>query len=416
MKNLLYLFTVLLLLISSCEKPPEKGEFGNPLIKFYGDAKDDIAYSIAETSDGYVICGKLTILERDVNLAGDTVIVGENPNFGLIKTNLKGEQQWVYNYDSRDQLFDEGRKVIVLDDGSFVCLGTVTLSFFGLGTFTNIFVTKISPTGQLVWEQTYGNFDNQVGYDILYDDASGGFLIVGSDGTFDSRNIYILSIDSSGSEIEECIYETPWDDYAKKAVFFNGLFYVILNTESNLSSEPITGPKNFNIGVVSAELGNFDGKEPKVYGGSGDDEVSDLVLLGNEIAIIGTKSRGVDSKEGLFMKIGPGTLQDSYEISSFDLFEASNVVEINSIALIPGVGIMVSGTTGGADQSGNMLFTFLDNDGNNISDPPAYISGGTGLQVVYDAIIGSDGKVVAVGSNSYGGNSLITLMKFDPWE
>ncbi len=77
---------------------------------------------------------------------------------------------------------------------------------------------------------------------------------------------------------------------------------------------------------------------------------------------------------------------------------------------------MAAGTTGGIDQSGDMLFMFLDNDGNNISYPKTYITGGTGLQTVYDAIIDSEGKVVAVGINSYENNSLITLIKFDPWE
>ncbi len=72
MKRLIYLFPILILLVSSCEKPPEKGEYGNPLLKFYGDAKEDIGYSVAETSDGYVICGKLTILERELKDGGDT--------------------------------------------------------------------------------------------------------------------------------------------------------------------------------------------------------------------------------------------------------------------------------------------------------------------------------------------------------
>ena len=64
MKKIIYLFTVLLIISSSCEKPVDRGEFGNPLIRFYGDAKDDIGYSIAETTGGYVICGKLTVIEE----------------------------------------------------------------------------------------------------------------------------------------------------------------------------------------------------------------------------------------------------------------------------------------------------------------------------------------------------------------
>lgn len=417
MKRLIYVFTILFLLVSSCEKPPDKGEFGNPLLKFYGDAKEDIGYSIAETDDGYIICGKLTILERDVNLAGGTVIKSENANFGLIKTNKSGKQQWTY--DSGDEWLDEGRKVLVLSDGSFVCIGTVTVGAAG-STNSDILVTKVSSSGDLIWEQTYGNLYDQVGYDIINDEVSGGFLVVGSDDGLQNANIpgnrdmYILSIDASGNIVEEYKPGKQSDEVAKKALLFNGLFYVIGITDE--SPPQYVGPKNYNIAIVPAEFGNFNGKDYKIWGEGGDEEVSDVVSLGSEFAIVGTKRLGVDSKEGLFAKVGPGTLPDTKVFSSFDLLASSNVVELNSITLVPGVGLLAAGTTGGTDQSGDMLFMFLDSDGNNISYPETYISGGTGLQSVYDAIVDSDGKIVAVGINSYENNSLITLLKFDPFE
>lgn len=419
MKRLIYLFPILFLLVFSCEKPPDKGEYGNPLLKFYGDAKEDIGYSIAETADGYIICGKLTVLERDINLTGDTVIKSENANFGLIKTDKSGTQQWAYN--SGDQWLDEGRKVLVLDDGSFVCIGTVTKGAAGT-TDSDILVAKVSSAGDLIWEKTYGNLLNQVGYDIIHDEASGGFLVVGSDNGFQNgnesgnRDMYILSIDASGNVVEEYKPGKSTDEVAKKVLLFNGIFYVIGITDE--LPRGYVGPINYNIAIIPAEFGNFTGKDYEVYGMGGDDEVSDVVSLGNEFAIVGTTTSGVDSKEGLFVKFGPGVLpeSDSVDFSSFDLLASSNVVEINSITLVPGVGLMAAGTTGGTDQSGDMLFLFLDNDGNNISYPKTYITGGTGLQTVYDAIIDSEGKVVAVGINSYENNSLITLIKFDPWE
>ena len=44
------------------------------------------------------------------------------------------------------------------------------------------------------------------------------------------------------------------------------------------------------------------------------------------------------------------------------------------------------------------------------------ISGGIGRQVINDLIEESDGKLIATGSNGDDIRSLITLLKFDPWE
>ncbi len=45
-----------------------------------------------------------------------------------------------------------------------------------------------------------------------------------------------------------------------------------------------------------------------------------LVSFGSELAIVGTTTSGVDSKEGLFVKFGPGVLPetDSVDFSIFD--------------------------------------------------------------------------------------------------
>ena len=415
MKRNIFPLIILFALISSCEKPIEKGEAGNPLVRYYGDAREDIGYSIAETSDGYIICGKLTIITRSVE-DGVSRIESENPNFGLIKTDRKGIQLWSYN--SGGEWFDEGRKVLVMDDGSFVCVGTTTVGAAGT-TNTDVLVTRISSSGDLVWERTYGNLFNQRGYDIVHDPGSGGFFVVGSTDDYSNGlnspgklDMLMFSITSAGDLIETYSTGTETNEYAKRVVAFDNKYYVIGETEG---THPYLtgGDQKTNIMIVPAEFSNFVGKDFKIYGTGEAEKVSDVVSLGSELVIVGTVGE-TDSKEGLFVKIGPGTLEEQYGFEYFDL--SSNVVELNSVTIIYGVGLLVCGNTGGTDLSGDMLFMFLDNDGNNIQSPGTYITGGTGLQSANDAIIDSEGKVVAVGLNRYENNSLITLLKFDPWQ
>ena len=49
-----YFFILMLILLSSCEKNKDVNE---NLLKFYGDALEDIGYSVAKAGDGFVIAG-----------------------------------------------------------------------------------------------------------------------------------------------------------------------------------------------------------------------------------------------------------------------------------------------------------------------------------------------------------------------
>ena len=56
-----YFFILMLILLSSCEKNKDTNE---SLLKFYGDALEDIGYSVVRADNGYVIAGQLTEVNR----------------------------------------------------------------------------------------------------------------------------------------------------------------------------------------------------------------------------------------------------------------------------------------------------------------------------------------------------------------
>lgn len=425
MKKFFYLFAGLLIIAFSCEKPSDKGEFGNPLLRFYGDAKEDIGYSIAETTGGYAICSKLTVIERGLNDAGSTVIVNENPQFGLIKTRRDGIQEWVYHTGGDG--FDEGRSVIALADGSFVCAGTVTVTT-GNTTHRDILVTRISSSGQMIWESYYGDEQNQTGeyfnqecYDLIRSYSGTGYLVVGSDNDDTrgnnpgNRNMYLLSVNNDGGYIDSYSPGFGGDEYAKSvSITPSGNFIAVGTTDESTTDTP--GQDGLNIMTIIGSFTNLNQSNIKVYGGAEDEYVTDVVESISGNSIVGIREFGQDSKRGLFvdMEVYGTDLPRTLEFSEFDL--ESNVLEILSLIRIPEGGYIAAGNTGGTEQSGDMFFMFLDDQGNNVASPRTFKTGGTGLQSVNDAIIDSEGKVVAVGINSYENNSLITLLKFDPWE
>ena len=424
MKRITYILFSALLVLSSCEKVVDKGEYGNPLLKFYGDAKSDIGYSIAEISDGYIICGKLTVITRDKNDAEATIIVDEDPQLGVIKVNRSGIQQWEYTGGGSE--FDEGRKIVVLNDGSFVCLGTTTVES-GLGQNKDVFITKISSSGSMIWENSIGGLFDQEGLDIV--ESSNGFVIAGSTSDYTggtgntpgNRDFFVLSVSSLGDSLGSYSYGYAYDDFAERLVALpNDNFLLIGTTDQSSTDTPGQAGSNIMIGTAKVLAGGeiqFNPANTKIYGGADNEEFSDAVSIGSCVALVGTRNFGLDSREGIFKIFDisdPGSLPLSIEFKDFTL--ERDVVSLNSLTIMPGVGYMASGTTGGTDSSGDMLFMFLDQDGNNSSKLQRYETGGTGLQEAFDAILDSNGKFVAVGANSYENNSLVTLLKFDPWE
>ncbi|MEZ5012479.1 MAG: hypothetical protein R2744_13290 [Bacteroidales bacterium] len=165
--------------MSSCEKPVEKGEFGNPLIKFYGDALADVGSSIAISDNGFVICGSITLMDRITNESGGREIVlgSEHKDMGVIITDKKGVQQNIINIGSPG-VEDIGRKVISYN-GSFYCLGTATVEHAGIPD-RDVVVARIDGQGQLLDTWFIGDQYNQFAFDIIPNNTNSGFIICGA--------------------------------------------------------------------------------------------------------------------------------------------------------------------------------------------------------------------------------------------
>ena len=158
-------------------------------IRIYGGAGNDDAHSASETSEGGFI------------------IVGYSSSFGagpqdvyLMRMDSNGEPYWIRTYGGAN--YDFGYSVQQTSDGGYIIAG-YTWSF-GAGS-ADVYLLKISPSGDTLWTRTYGGANDDRGYSVQQT-LDGGYIIAGftnytGQGTAD---LYLIKTDANGSSgVEE---------------------------------------------------------------------------------------------------------------------------------------------------------------------------------------------------------------------
>ncbi len=127
----------------------------------YDSGYTDFGYTIEHAGDGgYVICGY-----SEMN--GDTDLL-------LIKIDGAGNEVWTQHYGgSRDE---RGYGVAVSDAGDFYAAGYT--ESYGLGSLKNGWVIQVDNSGQMLWSQTYGGYEDDELLSIRKT-ADGGFCACG---------------------------------------------------------------------------------------------------------------------------------------------------------------------------------------------------------------------------------------------
>jgi len=130
--------------------------------QWYGGASVDVAYDVREKpSGGYIAIGH-------TNSSG-----AGSADFFLINTLAGGDSIWTKTYGGTDH--DAGFSIVVASDYNYV-IGGSTFSY-GSGS-QDVYVIKVSPTGEFIWGETYGGADYDDGYSIQ-ETLDKGYVICG---------------------------------------------------------------------------------------------------------------------------------------------------------------------------------------------------------------------------------------------
>ena len=155
--------------------------------KTYGGPEAEQCTSVKQTNDGgYLIVGGTNSFGAG---SGDVYVV---------KTNSGGDTLWSKTYGGTNS--DGGGDIHQTLDGNYIIVGT-TYSFSG-STFSNAYLLKINPVGEILWTKTIGEINCREGGFIIQPTSDSGYLLFGErEGSGGAGGIDLLAIktDSTGS-------------------------------------------------------------------------------------------------------------------------------------------------------------------------------------------------------------------------
>ena len=152
--------------------------------KTFGGAKNDVANSIQQTTDGgYIVAGWT-----------ESFGSGEEDAY-ILKLNSKGEIEWQKTFGG--EVSDLANSIQQTTDGGYIVAGWT--ESFGSG-WQDVYILKLNSKGEIEWQKAFGGKDDDEANSIQQT-TDGGYIVAGWTGSFDSRDVYILKLSSKG-EVE----------------------------------------------------------------------------------------------------------------------------------------------------------------------------------------------------------------------
>ena len=411
MKTMLRIAILSLVFFASCKKSSDQLY----TLKFYGDAYEDIGYSVTILSDGYVIAGQLEDITREGG-----IITSSTKDMGIIKTGWDGNKIWKVTAGGKYD--DWGSKIFQLDDGSLICAGTYTDSISATLFETDVFVVKVSSAGDTLWKKKYGGTGNQTGKDIVK--TSGGFIILGTtdierqpltDSTGNiagNTDILLLKIKDNGDFVESFAYGYPGNDVGKVIKPDQGGSFMVLCTTDR--SDP--GQDNNNLLLIRINSSGFV-TQTKIIGGTEDEYAADMEVLSDGYLLAYTVGKDGSDQKVKVTKLKNNIYADPYFTTpdaGIKIINPANTADnstaVYALSKYKTDSFILAGQSG-KGTSAKMLIFEID-AGGNLVEGHQMIKGSTGTQVAYDVASGDDEYIIAVGKNFSDVNSMITFLKF----
>ena len=170
--------------------------------KYYGGNFTETPGGIAQTNDdGFIIAGGSDSNDTDISSN-----IGSY-DFWIIRIAANGDLVWEKSFGGEEN--DEARAIVKSSDGNFVIAGD-TRSNNGNVSSNNgaadLWIIKISPDGNLIWEKTLGGTSFDVARAITTTQDN-GFLLAGSSRSSDGdvamnkgqNDAWALKVDSNGA-------------------------------------------------------------------------------------------------------------------------------------------------------------------------------------------------------------------------
>lgn len=175
--------------------------------KAQSSIQDMRAADVIQTSDGgYAHVG---YVDMDASNAVNTHLL-------VVKLDEYGAVEWTRGFDASGLSDDWGFAIKTTEDGGYVVTGITD-------TFSDVWVLKLDPSGNLDWEFAYGSGSHRFGYDITPVDgdddgaADDGYLIVGV-ARVPRDSALVIRLDALGNVLWQRLYPTAYSSAAYSAI------------------------------------------------------------------------------------------------------------------------------------------------------------------------------------------------------
>lgn len=170
--------------------------------KFYGGNFTDTPEGVVETDNGdFIIAGGSDSTDTDITNNKGAY------DFWVIRISANGDLVWEKSFGGDE--IDEAKAILKANDGNIVIAGDTRSNnqdVSGTNGAADIWLIKISPEGDLIWEKTYGGTSFDVSRDLQLT-QDGGLLLAGSSRSSDGdvsenkgqNDAWVIKVDSDGN-------------------------------------------------------------------------------------------------------------------------------------------------------------------------------------------------------------------------
>jgi uncharacterized delta-60 repeat protein len=312
--------------------------------KTYGGTHDDEAYSVQQTSDGgYMV-------------AGYTASFGAgSADVWVLKLDSLGSVTWQKTYGGTGS--DAAYSVQQKPDGSYIVVGC-THSFGTSAGSGNVWVLWLNGAGSVLWAKTYGGVHEDLAYSVDLT-SDGGYMVAGYTTSFGagSADVWVLKLSQSGAVQWEKTYGSGstkfgeiHDEIAFSVEQTSDGGYVVAGY---IDTFELDGSGGYDAWVL--KLNSTGGVEwQKIYGVGGGDYVDEAYSVeqtsdGGYIVAGYTNSYGIGNELLWVLKLNStGTVTWQEAIGGFGANEAFSVGQVSDGGYIV-AGETSSFGTGGFD-------------------------------------------------------------------
>jgi hypothetical protein len=274
--------------------------------KCYGGSNFEVAYSVRETNDGFIIGG--------YTQSNNGTVSGNHGLYDgwILKIDSLGFVQWQKCYGGSDE--DRFYSLEKTFDGGYIAAG-FSNSIDGNVSSNNgswdFWIVKVANNGSIQWEKSYGGSSDDRA-NAIKQTADGGYIVVGETSSNDgdvignhpgqfgiSWDFWILKLDSLGGlEWQKCLGGSGYEK-ARDVILADDGGYIIAgytNSDdgdvSGNNLHPIWGPRDDFWIIKLDSIGSLEWQ--KCLGGTSSDEAYCIYQSNNNSIVIGGVTQSND--------------------------------------------------------------------------------------------------------------------------